>query len=130
MRTFIISATTVKALIIGLETYRTMLLRTAEGFLAGYSVGREVKDAVAQELTLVDEWLKRLRFGHEYPYTTLSEDERVFLRHIANYVHEGLRLAGERLASRWEGVEFKQIDELVKRLEEELEGPHLGVKKG
>ena len=127
MRTYLIGATTVKALVTGAELYKSFLANVATHFLSGFNVSRDVVSAIEEEAKRIEKWLNSFRPGHEFAYESLSEDDRAFLRHLATLLLCTVEKTLERYAAMYQNVNFKELEELKKKLQEALESVHLEV---
>jgi len=113
---YILGATDVKIIAIGLTIYREALLEVARNFLSGYNVSREVKEAVHSETQMVEELLGKMNPESEYVIEDPDEKTRLLIQ-------TGFRLFGEifeefkqRLKLHTQDIDSREMDYVERRL--------------
>lgn len=66
MKKYIIGATDVKIITLGLSLYRDLLLEIARKFLSGYNVGYELKEAIHREVEALENLLNKMSPESEF----------------------------------------------------------------
>ncbi|MCS7146476.1 MAG: hypothetical protein RMJ28_00785 [Nitrososphaerota archaeon] len=125
MKKYVIGATDVKIITLGLSLYRDSLLEVARRFLSGYNVSYELKEAVHREVEALEKLLSQM--SPETEFTLNNPDDqtkRVLISgcRIFAGVYEEVK---KRLAERVGKLDSKELDYLEKRLKGLLESPIL-----
>ncbi|MCS7142740.1 MAG: hypothetical protein NZ920_02950 [Aigarchaeota archaeon] len=128
MRKYIMGATLVKALLIGISAYKTMLIGIKENFLAGHNVSVDLVRSVEREAQLIEKWGKAFSPGHEYVYTQIGSEDREFLRHVAESTLKMVEVINERVKSKSPDIQMRQLEDLERALRDALESVHLEVR--
>ncbi|MEM3155489.1 MAG: hypothetical protein QW668_02480 [Nitrososphaerota archaeon] len=125
MKKYIIGATDVKIITLGLSIYREALLETARRFLSGYNVSHELKEAIHREVQALEELLSKMIPDSEFVLTSPDKETRSILMSGCRVFSEVFELVKSRLSEKVEKLDSKEIDYLEKRLKDLLESPVL-----
>ncbi|GBC70834.1 hypothetical protein HRbin02_00605 [Candidatus Calditenuaceae archaeon HR02] len=125
MKKYIIGATDVKIITLGLSLYRDLLLEIARKFLSGYNVGYELKEAIHREVEALENLLNKMSPESEFIlYDSDLTAKKVLLSgcKVFSMVFEVVK---ERLSERGVSLDTKELDYLEKRIKNLLESPIL-----
>lgn len=122
MKKYIIAATDVKIVSLGLTIYRDFLLELARRFLSGYNVDYKAKEALHNEVEAVENLLKKVNPESELVLADLDEQTKRLLLDGSTLFADIFKIAKENL---FEGVDLREVDYLEKRLKALMESPIL-----
>jgi hypothetical protein len=122
---YIIGATDVKIISLGLSLYRELLLETARRFLSGYNVSYEVKEAIHMEVEALENLLNNMRPETEFVLQNPDEATKQVLLSGCKVFAAVFEVVKARLAQRGVRTDIKELDYVEKRLKDLLESPIL-----
>ncbi len=125
MRKYIIGATDVKIVTLGLSLYRELLLETARRFLSGYNVSYELKEAIHREVEALENLLNNMNPETEFVLHNPDEETKQVLLSGCKVFATLLETVKARLTRRGVRLDIKELDYLEKRLKGLLESPIL-----
>ncbi|MEM0481692.1 MAG: hypothetical protein QXM16_02245 [Nitrososphaerota archaeon] len=122
---YIIGATDVKIISLGLSLYRELLLETARRFLSGYNVSYELKEAIHREVEVLENLLNNMRPEAEFVLQNPDEETKQLLLSGCKIFATVFETVKARLAQRGVRLDIKELDYLEKRIKDLLESPIL-----
>lgn len=125
MRKYVIGATDVKIITLGLSLYRDSLLEIARRFLSGYNVSYELKEAVHREVEGLEKLLSQMNPETEFILIDPDEQTKRVLQSGCKIFAGVFEEVKRRLAERVKNLDSKELDYLEKRLKGLLESPIL-----
>lgn len=123
MRKYIIGATDVKLITLGLTLYRETTVETARRFLSGYNVSLELKQAIHKEVEVVENLLKMMNLESEFVLSEPDEETIKILQSGCRIFAAVFEEVKKRLSERVGELESREIDYLEKKLKALLESP-------
>lgn len=129
MRKYLMGATLVKGLSVGMMAYKSLLLSIKDQFLVGPNVSLDVIRFMEREGQLIDKWLSTFRPGHEFAYTEIEKEDREFLRYVATITLSMSESIIQRFKAHFPESQIKQLEDLRRVMKESLEGVHLEIER-
>ncbi|MEM4180823.1 MAG: hypothetical protein QXW50_03945 [Nitrososphaerota archaeon] len=122
MKKYVIGATDVKIVSLGLTIYRDYLLELARRFLSGYNVDVKVKEAVHREVEALEKVLREINPETEFILRDPDEATKRLMLNACEIFDGVFQVAKKRV---FQGIDIREIDYLEKRLRALKESPIL-----